>query len=99
MWNDVALNIILLFSSFLSTISGIGGGPLFLPIFILLEELTIHKSVPLTVTCVFVTCLVRSIYYIFFTKDVDYYLVFLLVPFIISSQFIGIILSDILIFA
>ena len=80
--------------SLLSTISGIGGGPLFLPIFLLYYNLSLYDSVPLVVLCIFISCLIRTIYYLISTNNIHFTITLLTIPFILSSHFIGLLLGE-----
>lgn len=62
---SIGVNIISIFT----TISGIGGGGLLIPYFVILGNYPITKAIPLSICCIFSDCLVRNIY--LFNKKIN----------------------------
>ena len=54
--------ITLLIGSTLSTIAGVGGGGILLPIYILFLNFNVDKAIPLTIITILGNCLVRFFY-------------------------------------
>ena len=92
--------ITLLLASTLSTIAGIGGGGILLPIYILLLGFEVAKAIPLTIITILGNCLVRFFYLwnkkIIYTNNryiVDTLPSLIIVPFDGNVSFIGVYLS------
>lgn len=92
--------LILLLASTLSTIAGIGGGGILLPIYILLLKFEVTKAIPLTIITILGNCLVRLFYLwnikIIYTNNryvIDTLPSLIIVPFDGNLSFIGVYLS------
>lgn len=97
---DVTLTILIYFMSIITTIAGIGGGGILIPLFIILGGFSIEEAIPLTVISILGDTLVRVIY--LFNKRHPYcekrYLmnqvpILLITPFDGNTSFIGVILA------
>jgi uncharacterized membrane protein YfcA len=98
---DTITLIIIFFISIVTTLSGIGGGSLLVPIFMLINDFNINIAVPLSVSTIFASTFVRIIY--FYNKDhprvagrslIYYFPILIIIPFITNLAFLGIILAD-----
>ncbi len=97
---DYLLGVLIVIATMLSSIGGIGGGGLLLPVFILIGSFGIDYSIPLTIVTVAGTSFVKFI--VFFQKKhnlsfkrdmIDYLLVMIIVPFDSSLSFVGYVLN------
>lgn len=95
--DDVLAGVGILLVSLLSTVTGTGGGELFLPIFILVLQIDIIYSIPLSAVTVLGGCLGRLLFIRFLRKDglsKISYVTGLLMSFSTTSSFIGVMLGQ-----
>ena len=97
---DIILGISVIITTGLSSIGGIGGGGLLLPIYILLGSFGIDYSIPITIITVAGTTFMKFL--LLFSKKhnlsfkrnmIDYLLVLIIVPFDSNFSFLGYILN------
>ena len=97
---DYILGFVVIFTSMLSSVGGIGGGGLLLPIYMLMGSFGIDYSVPLTIITVAGTSFAKFL--ILFSKKhnmsfkrhmIDYLLVMIIVPFDSNLSFLGYVLN------
>lgn len=101
--NDLTMTILIFIASLFTTIAGIGGGGLLIPIYMMIGQFGTEDTIPLTVITIAGSSLIRMI--ILFNKRhlnqtvkrylIDYGAIFLIVPFDGNTAFIGLILNTI----
>jgi uncharacterized membrane protein YfcA len=97
---DYLLGVLIIITTMLSSIGGIGGGGLLLPVYMLIGSFGIDYSIPLTIITVAGTSFVKfSVFFqkkhnLSFKRDmIDYLLVMIIVPFDSSLSFVGYVLN------
>lgn len=100
---DVLGYVSIMIISVLSTLGGFGGGGLFLPIFILIFDIEIKYSIPLSIISVFASCIGRNIYYLNKKRNIfnKRYLInhtpgIIIIAFGSITSFTGILLNEII---
>lgn len=100
---DITTLVAVFIVSILTTISGIGGGSLMVPLFMIINGFSINTAVPLSVATIVGSTIVRIVY--FYNKEhprvsgrslIYYFPILIIVPFITNFSFLGIILADLM---
>lgn len=100
---DILVCIIIFLISILTTITGIGGGALLVPMFMLINNFSTNTAVPLSVSTILGSTVVRIVF--FYKRDhpkvsgrnlIYYFPILIIVPFISNTNFVGTILADLL---
>ncbi|XWV24932.1 hypothetical protein QJ856_gp0849 [Tupanvirus deep ocean] len=95
---DIATVFLIFVMSIFTTIAGVGGGSLYVSIFMLINNFEINVAIPLSVSTIVGSTAVRVIY--FYNKEqptvqgrslIYYFPILIIVPFIANTSFVGII--------
>lgn len=100
---DIATVFSIFILSILTTITGVGGGSLYVPVFMLINNFDIKVAIPLSVSTILGSTLVRILY--FYNKEqpqvqgrslIYFFPILIIIPLIANTSFIGIILEELL---
>jgi uncharacterized membrane protein YfcA len=97
---DIIVHLMVIFISIISTLGGIGGGGMMVPLFMSAKGFSVKEAVPLSVATIFGSSITKALYYypkvnpLHQIRRLLYFSpIMILVPFIANSSFVGAILS------